>query len=141
MSDLRLDEATRKALLGLMPFTQGGTMYYTPECLQDAPEVARASFKQRAFTRQEMMAVRAIYADDTIKEKQSQLWEICRKTIVGWGQVFDLSTGEPMAYNAAPDGGIDADLWETLPLVIRRELLTNVAIMSGLLQQEKTGLK
>lgn len=141
MADYRLDEATRKSLLGLMPFTQGGTMDYTPECLADAPEAARATFKQRAFTRAEFTAVRNLYTDEKVVDKQTPLWEVVCKTIMGWDRVFDLATGEPIAYKADPNGGLDKDLWEGLPLIIRRELATNATVMSGLLQQERLALR
>jgi hypothetical protein len=140
MADIRLDEATRKSLLGLMPFTQAGTMDFIPALFVGiAPEFTPV-FKQRAFTHQELAAVRKLYADK-VEDKTTILWETVRKTVTGWEKMFDLASGQTLTFKADPDGGLDKDLWESLPLVIRRELTTNVSIMSGLLEQEKTGLK
>lgn len=141
MAEFRLDEKTRKALMGLMPFSQGGTVNFTPEIFDSLPESARPVFKQRAFTRGEFQSVRDVYADDSVKDKQKVLWDIARKTLSGWETVFDLATGEPMPFKADTDGGCDKEQWELLPIVIRKELFTNVSIMSGLLPPEKQGLK
>jgi hypothetical protein len=140
MAEYRLDEATKKALLGLMPFSQGGTMDFTPEAFKDVPKNAQPVFKLRSFTRQEFQDVRDIYSNEE-KDKQKALWEIARKTLKGWSKVFDLSTGEAVLFKADADGGVDKELWEALPLLIRRVIFTQVSVMSGLLEQERQGLK
>lgn len=140
MADYRLDEATKKSLLGLMPFSQGGMMDYTPEIFKDIASKIKPVFKLRAFTRQEFQEVRDIYGNNE-KEKQGALWAVGRKALKGWDKIFDLSTGEAVIFKADADGGIDKDLWETLPLTIRRMIFTQISIMSGLLEQERQGLK
>jgi hypothetical protein len=141
MADYRLDEETRKSLLGLMPFTQNGTMNFIPKAFDGLPDGVRAVFKQRAYTRQEFATVKNAYTDETIKDKQSALWSVSRGTVLGWDKLFDLATGEPMEYKADADGGMDKDLWESLPPIIRWELTTNASVMSGLLERERVALK
>lgn len=141
MAEFKLDEKTRKSLMGLMPFSQSGTVDFTPDCFEGVDVEACPVFKHRAFNRIEFQAVRDIYADDTKKDKQKSLWEFARKTVIGWERVFDLATGELLVFKTDPDGGMDKEQWETLPTVIRREIFTNVSIVSGLLTQEKQSLK
>jgi hypothetical protein len=142
MADFRLDEATRGALIGLMPFSQGGTIRFTPDICKVLPENIRPSFTHRALTRAEFNSVRDIYADENKGvDKQKALWEIARKTVTAWENIFDLATGEPIPYKQDSDGGLDKGLWESLPLVIRREIFTSVTIVSGLTEPEKAGLR
>jgi hypothetical protein len=141
MADLKMDEATRKSLLGLMPFTQGGTIMFVPECMANLPEEFQSSLKLRSLNRQEFNEVRELYSNDKIENKQDPLWAISRKAVLGWNKVFDLATGEPISFKADPDGGIDKDSWEMLPLVIRREIATTIFTMSGLIYEERVALK
>jgi hypothetical protein len=142
MAELRLDEKTRKSLLGLMPFTQGGVMDYTPEAYLSIPENIRPVFSLRAFTRQESCDIRSMFLNDkySIEERAEKNMENARKVVMGWKNIYDLSTGEPLEYKGSALGA-DKDLFSIFPDVIVSSIFRQASVMSGLLQQEKQGLK
>jgi hypothetical protein len=141
MAELRLDEATKKALIGLMPFSQAGKMDFTPALFDNIPAKARPVFKQRSYTVAERQEYRDVIFDEKITDKSTRLLDIVRRTVAGWDTVFDMSTGELMPFKADEDKGADKEAWGILPRVVQDALLVNVNTMSGLLPQERQGLK
>ncbi len=143
MAEFRLDEKTKKSLLGLMPFTQSGTMNFTPSMFDTIPIEAQPIFKQRAFTRGEVQQYRDIIKDDGAKtdDKLTLLMALTRPTVLGWERQFDLATGDLLPFKADEDKGASKDLWTLIPDVIKLSLYRNCSIASGLQVQEKQGLK
>lgn len=141
MADFRLDEATKKALLGLMPFSQNGTIDFTPDVFKDIIFKARPVFKQRAYTAQERQEIRDIYLSDDIKDKSPAILDLVRRTVLGWENLFDLATASSLPFKADADKGADKEIWGIMPRILTDALVENVSKMSGLLPQERQGLK
>ena len=142
MAEFVLDEKTKRALLGLMPFSQKGTMKFTPECYAEIKDDKyRPVFQQRPFTKNELLKVREIQDADDISQKIYPLITITRSTVLGWERIIDVFSGAPIAFKADEDSGADKEQWEALPDIVKIQLYRNVAVMSGLQRQERQGLK
>jgi hypothetical protein len=141
MAEFKLDAKYRKALLGLMPFSQEGTLDYTPEGFDELPEEIRPVFKLRALKRGEIQTVKDITFDDKIKIKIEKLIKAIRPAILGWDKVYDLATGNLIPFEASEDGGPTKELWERMPDTITTLLYREISVMSGLQKAEKQGLK
>jgi hypothetical protein len=141
MADYVLDEKTRKSLLGLMPFSQKGTIDYTPEQFANFPENVRPIFKQRSFTREEIKEVKSVISKTDSPDYDSQIREFTRKTVQGWDNLYDLSTCKKIDFVADEDKGADKKLFESIPILVVSKILNNALVISGIISQENLGLK
>lgn len=140
MADKRiLTEDERKLLEGLAPFNVNSTTEYIPKPHQALPEALRPVFKLRAFRKEEADVARKVLGalKDTDEQK---LREMVRVVIQGMDNLYDAATGELIEFKAAPDGGMDKDLFSTIPINVSSDILLYVCRISGLLNPEKLGL-
>lgn len=158
MADFRLDEETKKALIGLMPCIEGSTIPFTPEGIfpENIDKKFLPVFTQRAFNREERKEAQELIAEslnapegetahDKIKRIQkwnARCFELARKSIIGWKQFFNPATGGEIPYKAETEGGSpDPDIYNGLYGDIKSELFNNAYKISSLAPKEKKGLK
>lgn len=139
MGDLRLTEEERKLLEGLAPFNVNSTSQYTPGACTSLPEHMRPVFTVRPLRKDEAEKLRKTLAAVKTSD-ESFLREQVRLVISGMEKMFDAATGELIEYKAAPDGGMDKDIYSTIPIHITSDILMYVCRISGLLPPEKLGL-
>jgi len=139
MSEKRvLTPEVKAALMSKVPFHKDARVEYTPKAYitDEIPVEFRPVFTLRPFTKVEAVEVKkaCIKADDVVVRKWSQL--IC----LGWVNMIDSGTGENVEYVADPTGGVDKDLWATMPDHIVADILMYASCISGLLDKDKLGL-
>ena len=135
-----LTEEERKALEGLTPFHTGSTAQYTPAAYEGVPEKLRPSFELRPLKKDESERLRKTLAGGVKTTDEAYLREIVRILIVGMKNLYDSATGQLIEYVSAPDGGMDKELYSTLPIHITSDILIYASRISGLLPPEKVGL-
>jgi len=139
MSELKLDEETKKSLIGLMPFSQEATTEFTPEIFKklDIGEEFKPVFTQRSFTRKERNEMRA----GAMTFRGSDVFKYARISVVGWRNLYDLATGNEIEFSADKDKGASKELFGLISDEIAAELFNNASKISGLLSAEKMGLR
>jgi hypothetical protein len=140
MSEARMDEATREQLLGLLPFSVGSHHKFTPERLASLPEEYRPVFHIRRLTTLEKKNIKNLFKEKGTNAEDRTL-DIVRKVLVGWDNLIDAATNEPIDFLTGEGGVIDKDLWEGLPDLIKAAIVTETCMISGLIDPEKLGLK
>jgi len=136
---ITLNEEQRKMLEGLSSFNVNSTIWYTAKAHMALPEEIRPQFKVRPFRKNEIEKVRKILVN--IKDAdEGELREHARLCIVDMSNFYDAGTGELVEYKQAPDGGMDKDLYSTIPMLILSDILMYVSRISGLLSPETRGL-
>ncbi len=145
MADHKLDEATRQKMLTRLPFSRNSTIDFTPKAyltkVLDAegkatdefeiPEEYRPIFKCRPFSTQDKSKMKA---DEKV------LKEVIRSNIMGVEKLFDAGTMEEMTFKPDENNSMALEQFESLPIIIQRELLTFISGISGLSGYERSGL-
>jgi hypothetical protein len=146
MADIKLDEETKKALLGVAPFSTASRNEFTPAIYlrknEDGtdviPEHARPVFILRPFAKVERdVALRIAATVETVSI--AEIDECTRKIVTGWRNLFDAGTGEEIQYSGVD--GCSASLWEDIPSMVRGAIFSRAILISGLLFGERLGLK
>jgi len=147
MAGLKLTEEHRQALLGLMPFTQNGTIEYTPKAFEklDIPKNKKSIYIMRAYNKDEMTRVRKLINDVNASkgskdDQEEEIRDLTRRSIVGWKNIYDLATGDEIEFKKDSDGSADKGLFEDIPDVIKAEIYTYSLTISGLMKKEIEGL-
>ena len=136
---ITLNEEQKKMLEGLSSFNVNATIWYTAKAHMSLPEEIRPQFKVRPFRKNELEKVRKILSN--IKDADEyELREYARLCIVDMANFYDAGTGELIEYKAAPDGGMDKDLYGTMPILVLSDILMYISRISGLLSPESRGL-
>lgn len=139
MSEMRLTEEERKVLEGLTPFNVGSTVSYTPGAYSHLPEHIRPVFTVRPLRKDESEKLRKVIAAVKVTD-EAYLRETVRLLISAMDRLFDAATGEQIEYKAAPDGGMDKDIYALLPIHITSDILMYVCRISGLIPPEVKAL-
>ena len=140
MADRRLSEETRQQLLGLLPFSVGSTIEFTPERFGGVEEEFRPGYTIRGFTQEESTKVKKLLRN--VKDaNEEELNEYARMIVMGWKNIFDTGTFEEIEYKADPAGGCDKDLFKIFPDTTKGDILFYGVKISGLIDPEKLGLK
>jgi len=141
----KLDEATRKLLIGLYPFSTDQTSEFNlvnpeSETGKKLPEWARAKFRIRPFVKNERNeAFEATKDWDANKAKRI---ELARKVTKGWSGLFDIATGDEIKFKSNnADGGADETLFSALPESTTGLIFNHAYAISGLSLPERLGLK
>lgn len=147
MEEHRMTEEIRKKLLARMPFSLSATIEFTPPTYLtkkegteefDIPVEYHPLFCVRPLRKDELERVRVVTTSKSPDEKEIRA--ITRKCIVGWSNMWDAGTMQPLDYKADPTSGLDKDLFEMLPIQIVTETFLFVSSISGLLSHDKLGL-
>lgn len=129
----------KKMLEGLAPFNINSVVEYTAKPHRDLPEEIRPLFKVRSYKKSEIDEVRKLISKLDEKD-EPRMREYARIIMVGMEKMYDAATGEPIEYKAAPDGGMDKDLFATMPLSVVTDIMLYACRISGLLAAEKQSL-
>ena len=144
----KMDEALRQKLLNRLPFNRDVTIDYTPRPYltkeldaegketdeYEIPEDYRPVFKCRPFSVAEKQRV------SLGKKEEKELLEITRANILGVEKLYDAGTMDLISYKADPKGGMDRDLFDSLPTMVIRDLFVFISSISGLSPYERSGL-
>lgn len=149
MSEHKLDEALRKKLLTRLPFSRTSTIDYTPEAyltkeLDEAgkdtdefeiPENFRPIFQVRPFSKEDKDKIKKSGSKD-----EATLRNITRINVRGVSQLFDVGSMEELEFKADENGGMSEDQFNSLPIVVMRDLFIFISGISGLSSYERSGL-
>jgi hypothetical protein len=105
-----------------------GQMEYIHK-IDDVPEEFWPVFKIKSFTVEDSkkLKIRSTNGEDVEEILEDSL----RQHIVGWTNLYDLSTGEEFEFEASADGGALKDKYESLPTGLRMQLLTFISSLTG----------
>jgi hypothetical protein len=150
-----LDEETRKALQGYLPFSSDVTIDFTPEEFQTKkiPAEFQPKFAIRSMTKKEKEEYTSIYANvkkdadgktpdsewKAVGDKMSKIYQTCLK---GWRDFFDAGTGEEIWYS---EGGFVSEAptinWDLIPGWIQLSIAAEIRKISNLTPVEMLSLK
>ena len=144
-----LDEETRKALLGYVPFSSDCSISFTPEqFLKIKDESLRPSFKLRSMTQAEMIQLKRNSSGyhNATPEKLLQIADanltLIRGCVIGWENLFDSGSGNEIEFVPAATGsGCDEKLFRILPDWLTVEVMDFVKTISGLSSPEEISIK
>lgn len=141
MAEFILDEKTKKALYGLMPYSQNGTIDYTPDCynIPELPESKRPIFKIRAFTNEELAEAKNwIYKPKAEQSKDyhvklnDHICEYARRVTKGWENFFQLPDGKDVEFSIGDDGFADKSVFKKVNESIMGMIYRTAGKASGL---------
>ena len=143
-----LDEETRKALLGYVPFSSDCSIPFTPdEFNQVKDESLRPVFSVRSMTQAEHAQIKhnsAGYAGatpDKIKQIGDANLAVIRGCVIGWKNLFDAGSGEEIEFIPAASGGCDEKLFKIIPDWLTVKILDFIRTISGLSAPEELSTK
>jgi len=141
VSEYKLTPEIKKDLMGLMPFSQKGTVSIIPEAYIDKgiPLDACPKFTQRAYTRKEFNEIMD-KLDGKAKTGDPMFLEWGRKSIKAWEGIIDLATDEPIDFEGDENGNPKPEKWDLIPPLIQKNIFENAMKISGLVFVEKRGL-
>ena len=106
------------------------TIDYVHE-IEDVPVEFHPVFKLKSFTVEDSRKFKEISKkEDTDLDEVFE--NVLREHLVGWKNLYDLSTGEAFEYVADKDGGADEDTYFALPLGLRANILGFLHSLSGM---------
>jgi hypothetical protein len=143
-----LDEETRKALQGYVPFSIDCTSNYTPEEYNPLDESLRPIFTLRPLNQSEMIQLKKNsmgYSTTSTPEQINKIaddnMDLIRKCVKSWINLFDAGTGQEIDYLPDQTGGCLKELFSQLPVWVIRSLTEYVKRISGLSMADDLGLK
>ena len=139
MADQRLTDDEKKLLEGLTPFNSSSTVPYTPGAYTSLPEKMRPVFTVRPLRKDETEKLRRTLAK-VKTEDETYLRETVRLVISDMSNMYDAATGDPIEYKGAETGGMDKELYATIPIHITSDILLYISRISGLLPPETRSL-
>lgn len=94
-----IDEATKKKLVGLLPFAPGSNIPFTPEHLQTLPQEIRPVFFIRPFGEDARMIItKAIAGGEDGVPKTTVVDALNMGALVSWSNVIDAVTMEEIPF-------------------------------------------
>lgn len=148
--DNRMTPEIRAKLLNRLPFSRNATIEYVPKPYLtkvldqdgneteefDIPEEYRPIFVLRPMSVQdkEKMITSGKVADE------KTLRDFVRSSIVGVTKLFDAGTMEEIIFKSDAKGGMDRDQFESIPIMVVRDLFIYISSISGLSPSERSGL-
>jgi len=160
---LKMDEVTRKRLQGINPFNIDAKIEFTPQVYKvksekngkgkgkNNPPIYAIEkkywpvFNIRPLNPTEKLECGKIVDQMTGKDdgdivSDEELLEWARKVIVGWKNLLDLATLEPIKYEADPGGGAKHSLVQAIPAHIQTAIVLFVFNLSGVTFLPQLGL-
>ena len=150
MSEHVLDEETRKKLLTRLPFSRSASIPYTPKVYMtkvlddkgketdeyEIPEEFRPVFEVRPFSQSDKEKLKKIEKNPDEKV----LKEITRTNITDLSKLFDAGTMEEIPFKTDENKVMTLEQFESLPVIVQRDLYVFIAGISGLSAYERSGL-
>ena len=108
------------------------TIDYVHE-VEDVPVEFHPVFTLKALTVEDSRKFRENAKTEEGENKTDEVFEeLIRTHIIGWKNMYDLSTGEEFTFKADEDGGVDKEQYYALPLFLRASLLGFLNSLSGM---------
>jgi hypothetical protein len=117
----KMDEATVRKLLGLLPINNDFTVTYVPEAFKDIDKEYQPTFILKPFNSKEIKEI-ALKMQEAV-DNDYVLSQIKTK-IVGWSNYINLSTQELIVYS-------DEEV-NNIPLKVINDLSTEILKLSGI---------
>jgi hypothetical protein len=149
-----LNEETKKALQGYLPFSCKCSVEFTPELLlgSKVPENFLPKFKVRPLTKDEKTQIDSVYKNLPKKTEDmlSQDWAevgkslvpIFRGCLIGWRDFFDLGSGEEIVFTPeTAGGGCSNESWDVIPSWMHDPIRLFIRTISCLTPVEALSLK
>jgi hypothetical protein len=144
-----LNDETRKALLGYVPFSADCKIPFTPdEFANIKDESYRPIFEIRSFTQAELSQLKhnsQSLINDASSEKLMSTADknlsLVRECVCGWKNLFDVGTREEIEFVKSPEGGCEEKVFQSLPVWLKRSILEFVKKISGLSEPEELSIK
>ena len=140
--ELILTEDVKKAMLGLMPMSQGATIEYTPRAYKNSriPEDFRPVFEIESFTKAECNEINQAYkTSEGLSEAKRD--RITRKRVKNWKSVWELSTSQQIVYDGSEESGCHGECYSKLTDAQRMDLFDEISRISGLMVLEQSALR
>lgn len=151
MSEHKMTPELRKKMLTRLPFSRNSSIEHTPAPYlvkeQDEegkdtdefaiPEEYRPVFKVRPFSTEEKAKLGKV-TNKSIDE--ASLRDLVRANIVGVEKLFDAGSMEELPFKGDQNGGMDKGLFDSLPVMVIRDLFVFISGISGLSTDERAGL-
>lgn len=136
---LKMDAETRKKLIGYSVVSD--SLKFTPEIPGVDPEYL-PTFLIKALSAEDQRKIKFMFMESTETKKFSTqeklkkdeyLQELTRKSIVGFDNLLDLSTDELVDWKPSANGvGIDIDLFNSMPTMLKVHVMNEILHMNGL---------
>lgn len=143
MEPITLTPEIKQAMLGLLPFSIDAKIEFVPERFSQRPGVPPSmipTFILRPLAVNEKKeALKLVKNLSTANEED--LSERTRKNVIGWKNLFDLSTGQEMAFVADNAGAAKKELFEQVPRTIVGDILFYLVKVAGLVDIEILSLR
>lgn len=150
MSEHVMDEETRKKLLTRLPFSRSATIPHTPSIYMtkvlddkgketdeyEIDEAFRPVFEVRPFSQEDKEKLKK--TEKTPDEKV--LKSITRTNITGLSKLFDAGTMKEIEFKPDDNGVMSLEQFESLPIMVQRDLFVFISGISGLSAYERSGL-
>jgi len=94
-----MDDATKKALAGLLPFAPGAYFEDTLDCFRGLPEEAQPRFRSRDFTAAQFYAMRAALRNGGAVDHATKVKTLQEGALIRWDNLPDSAFNE-IAYSA-----------------------------------------
>ena len=146
-----LDEVTKKALLGYLPFDVNQT---TELVIEDIPiKEFQPKFHVRCLTQSEALQLRSNSTSLSLLDSASKDYgdrahglldataDLIRSCVMGWSNLYDVGTAKEIEFKSDIAGGADKDLYRSLPVWMKTKIVVFCKKISGLTQVEELGLK
>lgn len=143
MAERILDEETKKALFGMMPFGRDGVAEFTPFLLKNAEidEQYKSVYKIRPFNAAEKKTANTLLKDFANSD-ENLIYETARTGVIGWENVFDLSTGRELQFlKDEKDECASKDCFMQIPQSVVSGIFIFRVKISGLLDIERLSLR
>lgn len=140
MAEHKLTPELMEYLKGMLPFSAETDEFVPSIFMRDnIPVEVRPVFKVRILKKTEHDRFIKL-SNDIEKETTEAISEAARSVCVGWRNLFDVSTGNEIAFKGDMTGAA-VDAWDNIPHHLRGRILSHAITVSGLLSADKCGLK
>ena len=142
-----LTDEMRAQLIGAMPFSSDSRFPFSPSefLTKKIPTEFIPCFSLRALTRPEQLKVnRALLLHRqgiTPIDANEEYLDTIRKTIMDFKNIFDVSDGKEIEFEADTSGACSSTCFVLLPMSLVMTIGSQVQRISGLIDLERMGLK
>jgi len=150
MERKEMTDDVRKVMLGLNPVAQHSTVEFTPGSYyikkKDSeeyliPEEFWPTFKIRPWTKMEALQIKKNIQKFVDNKDDSEMREYIRKTVMGWDNLIEASSGSNIEYEQETSGGASKEIFEVFPTALITDLLNKCMTISGIADMERSALR
>lgn len=126
-----LDEETKRKLAGILPASSDFTVTVTLDVHKDIDEQFKPKFKVSPYSNKELKDV--INNSQILKDEALDHFanESIRMHIKDITNLINISTGEVIPFTKDSDGGCSKELYDSLPIIVKNQLMTLISQISS----------